>query len=500
MSTTDSAPLDTPAATTAQDGGTPDGLHLLAGRLVGRPDSDSTDPATGDVIGRFADGSAAEAQAAVDAARSTFDTTTWPRDRAVRAAALFQLADLLHERRQQFIDLLALENGKTLAEAAFEVDLSVPKLRYFGALALTDTARAAEVAPGTYSESQREAAGVAAVIVPWNSPVVLSVRSFAPALAAGCTVAMKLPAQTGLVNGLLHRLFADADLLPAGVVNSFTESGADGARLLVASPDVDVVSYTGSTAVGRQIAASAAMTLKGVGLELGGKTPMIVFDDADLDLAVPVLTAAVTTFGGQFCMTGSRILVQRGIADALRARLAASFEAVRVGPGSDPDSDMGAVIDHANVDRIDRAVEEALAYATPVVRGGRPPEPALRAGAYYRPALLEVTDTATPLVQQEVFGPVATFEVFDTEQDAITRANATEFGLAASVWSRDVDRPRRVGRELRVGTVWTNTWAVVTDQFEEGGAKQSGVGRLNGVGGLEAFQETKHYVHVAPPA
>jgi acyl-CoA reductase-like NAD-dependent aldehyde dehydrogenase len=398
------------------------------------------------------------------------------------------MADVLEARREEFITLLARENGKILGEAAFEIDLTIPKLRYYAALALADHGGGAEVKPGLYSMTLREASGVAGVIVPWNSPVVLAVRSFAPALAAGCTVAMKLPGQTGLVNGLLSELVAQAESLPAGVMNVFTESGNEGAPLLVSSPDVDVISYTGSTMVGRKIMEQAAATLKSLSLELGGKTPMVVFDDADLNVVVPVLTAAITTFAGQFCMTGSRILAQRGIADELRRRMIASLEAVKVGPGDDPASQMGAMIDEANAERVERFVADAADYATVLVKGARD-------GAFIHPSLVEVADLDAPIVQKEVFGPVATFEVFDTEAEAVERANATEFGLAASVWTRDVDRPLRVGREIKAGTVWTNTWAVVHDMFEEGGFKQSGMGRLNGVRGLEEFQETKHLVH-----
>ncbi|MCX4908971.1 aldehyde dehydrogenase family protein [Streptomyces sp. NBC_00878] len=470
----------------------PHARHFIAGQWTDSgKHSESRNPATGEVLGTFADGGAEEAKAAIAAARHTFDTTDWARDRQLRAKALFEMADLLEARREEFIRLLARENGKILGEAAFEIDLTVPKLRYYAALALADHGSAAEVRPGLYSMTLREAAGVAGVIVPWNSPVVLAVRSFAPALAAGCTVAMKLPAQTGLVNGLLSEVVASTTSLPAGVLNIFTESGNDGAPLLVSAAEVDVLSYTGSTAVGRKIMEQAAPTLKPLSLELGGKTPMIVFDDADLDAAVPVLTKAVTTFTGQFCMTGSRILVQRGIADELRLRLTAALVAVKIGPGDDPASEMGAMIDEHNAERVERTVADAAAYADIVVRGERN-------GAFIRPSLVEVTDVATPIVQQEVFGPVATFEVFDTEAEAIERANATEYGLAASIWTRDVDRPVRVGREIKAGTVWTNVWAVIHDQFEEGGFKQSGVGRLNGVRGLEEFQETKHFVHPAP--
>ncbi|MER8073410.1 aldehyde dehydrogenase family protein [Streptomyces sp. NPDC094034] len=452
---------------------------------------ESRSPATNDLLGTFADGGAEEARSAVAAARRAFDTTGWSRDRHRRAAALHELADHFENRREELITLLTRENGKVLSEAALEVDGTIPKLRYYAALAITDHGRAAEVRPGMYSMTLREAVGVAGVIVPWNSPVILSARSFAPALAAGCTVAMKMPAQTGLVNGLLSEIIADTPSLDPGVFNVFTESGNAGAPELVSSSGVDVLSYTGSTAVGRVIMKQAAPTLKALSMELGGKTPMLVFDDADLDAAVPVLAKAITTFAGQFCMTGSRVLVQRGVADELRRRLVASLETVRVGPGDDPASEMGAMIDESNAQRVEQTVAAAADYATVLVRGKRD-------RALLGPSLIEVADVSAPIVQREVFGPVATFELFDSEADAVGRANATEFGLAASIWTRDLDRPLRVGRELRAGTVWTNTWAVIHDQFEEGGFKQSGVGRLNGIRGIEEFQETKHLVHVAP--
>jgi acyl-CoA reductase-like NAD-dependent aldehyde dehydrogenase len=449
---------------------------------------ESRSPADGTVLGTFANAGTADAEAAIAAARSAFDESDWSRDRQLRHKVLNEIADGIERRADELIRMLARENGKVLGEAGFELSLTPSKLRYYGALALTEGGRAAEVAGGLYVSSIPEAIGVAGVITPWNSPVVLSVRSFAPALAAGCTAVVKLPGQTGLVNGILHDILAETASLPAGVLNSLTETSDTLARLLVDSPDVDALSYTGSTRVGRVIMANAAARLKRLSFELGGKTPMMVFDDADLDVVVPVLTKAVTTFAGQFCMTGSRILAQRGIADELRARLAESLTAVKVGPGDDPGSDMGPMIDAANAARVDAVVAGAAAYGTIVVRGG-----AEAGTAYYRPSLVEVDDPSADIVQQEVFGPVATFEVFDGENDGIRLANATEYGLAASVWSRDVDRPRRVGRRLKAGTVWTNTWAVVVDQFEEGGFKQSGLGRLNGVRALAEFQEYKTY-------
>ena len=451
------------------------------------------------VLGRWADGGEAEARAAIAAARRAFDTSTWSRDPSLRHRALTEMADRFDAHAQELGTLVTKENGKKIAEGLFEGASPGPTLRHNASMALTGTGISAEVAPGQWYSTYGEPAGVVGVIVPWNSPVALLIRSLAPALAAGNTVAVKMPGQTALVANLVAQIMAEVTSLPRGVVNIFTESGNTGSPYLVASPDVQVISYTGSTGVGRLVAAGGAATLKRMNLELGGKTPMIVFDDADLDATVPLLAAGITTFAGEFCMTGSRILVQRGVADQVRARLAGLLENVRVGDGMDPDTDMGPLIDKADVTRVDGVVQAALTYAKPIVRGGPATDGALAAGAFYRPALLEVEDTGTDLVQKEVFGPVATFEVFDTETDAITRANATEYGLAAGIFTSSLNTSRRVSREIHAGTVWTNTWAAINDGFAEGGYKQSGTGRLRGPLAISDFQEAKTVVHAIPP-
>src|SRR5271154_1926076 len=456
-------------------------------------------PATGVVLGSWADGGEAEARAAVAAARRAFDTSPWSRDRSLRHRALNEMADRFAAHAEELGTLVTKENGKKLAEGLFEGGSPSPTLRHNAGMALTDTGIAAEVAPGQWNSTYAEPAGVVGIIVPWNSPVALLIRSLAPALAAGNTVAVKMPGQTALVANLVSQILSEVESLPRGVINIFTESGNSGAPYLVASPDVQVISYTGSTTVGRIVAANGAPTLKRMNLELGGTTPMVVFDDADLDSTVPLLAAGITTFGGEVCMTGSRILVQRGGADEVRTRLAALLENVRVGDGMDPETDMGPLIDKADVTRVDAMVEMALAYAKPIVRGGPATDGALAAGAFYRPALLEVEDVNTDLVQKEVFGPVATFEVFDTETDAIARANATEFGLAAGIFTSNINISRRVSRELHAGPIWTNTWAAINDGFAEGGYKQSGIGRLRGPLAITEFQEAKTVVHAIPP-
>ena len=453
----------------------------------------SINPATYDIIGTYANGGAKSAEAGIRAAKRAFRETPWPRDRMLRAKVLNQLADAFESNTDSLIEILSTENGKVKAEATFEVTMVPSKLRYYASLVRTEYGRAIEPKPGSLSMVLRQPMGVAGIIVPWNSPVVLMVRSLAPALAAGATTVVKMPSQTAQTNHLVAKIMAEASDLPRGVINLFNEAGSAGSEYLVASPDVPVISFTGSTATGRAISAVGARHLKRFGLELGGKTPMVVFDDAALDTVVPALEKALTVFAGQFCMTGSRLLVQRGVADDLRARLAARLETVKVGPASDPASDMGPLIDKANVDRVNAVVEAALAAgAKSIVRGGPVTEGPLAKGAFYRPTLLEIDDPGLDIAQKETFGPVLTLQTFDSERDAVELANDSEYGLGASIWTRDIDRSLRIARELEAGTVWINDWAVVYDEFEEGGFKQSGLGRLNGVAAMDDFTEYKH--------
>lgn len=460
----------------------------------------SINPSTGEVIGHFHDGGIEEATAAIASASAAFAEGEWARDVNLRARAISQIADGIEARSHELAALMSRENGLLLWQAMFQIGTAAQWMRYNAAACLvsSDIGRNADIGPDVHFHSTPEPLGVAAIIAPWNAPITLSVRALGPALAAGCTTIVKMPAQTALTNTLFAEIIAQCSALPVGVVNVFTESGSQGGELMVRSPEVAVVSYTGSTAVGRKIVEASAATLKRLNLELGGKTPLIILEDADLDVAIPTVVSASTMSNGQFCVTGSRVLVHSAIADEVRTRLSAALTAIRPGPSDDPASQIGPLIDKASAERVDRLVEAALADAVPLVRGGLITDGPLAGGAFYRPTLLEVERLDIAVVQEELFGPVQTFEVFDTDAEAVRRANATQYGLGAAVFTRNSGRARAVGRALQSAGVWINTWGLLNEKFEQGGYKASSNGGfLCGPRALEQFQQIKVYGDLA---
>ncbi|GAB3565274.1 aldehyde dehydrogenase family protein [Amycolatopsis endophytica] len=462
----------------------------------------SINPSTGEVVGRYQDGGADEASAAIAAAGTAFAAGDWARDVDLRARALSQIADGVEANAQELASRISRESGKLRWQAVFEVGTAVRWLRYNAAAGLvgSDVGRHADISQEIHFRSSPEPLGVAGIITPWNAPITLTARALGPALAAGCTAVVKMPAQTALTNSFFAEIIAHCTAIPPGVVNVFTESGSEGAELLATSPDVAVLSYTGSTAVGRKIVEASAATLKRLNLELGGKTPLILLDDADLDVAIPTAVSAVTMLNGQFCVTGSRVLVHRAIAGEARERLSEALSAVRPGPSDEPGSQIGPLIDRASAERVDRLVEDALPDAMPLVRGGLITDGPLAAGAFYRPTLLEVERLDIPVVQEELFGPVQTFEVFDSDAEAVRRANATEYGLGAAIFTRNTGRARALGRALQAAGVWINTWGLLNEKFEQGGYKASGNGGfLCGPRALEQFQQVKVYAELAIP-
>lgn len=450
----------------------------------------SVNPGTGEVLGEFADAGVEESAAAVAAARRVFDASPWPHQPRVRAEVLLAFADRLDSIKPELAWELARENGKPIRDAMHEVSGAISELRYYAGLARNLFGRTIELEPNLHTLLRREPVGVVAIIVPWNAPIALLVRSLAPVIAAGCTAVVKAAPQTALVNARVFEQLAAIETLPLGAVNMVVETGSAVSKDLVASPDVDMISYTGSTEVGKLIMEAAARTLKRVNLELGGNAPCVVFDDADLERAAAGIARAGLSHAGQVCVAASRVIAHRSIAEQLEAKLLEHLSAVRLGPSDDPATELGPLIDFGSRGRVSRLVEEARGFGE-VLLEGRAGEGPLAAGAFLSPSLVRVEDTRSPLVRDEVFGPVLSVQTFASDEEAIMKANDTRFGLAASVWSRDLARAQRVSAAIRAGSVWINAHTRLFPEIETGGYRESGIGRLHGVEGLEAFLQTK---------
>src|SRR5690606_37510420 len=335
-------------------------LNYIKGEWVeGAPLRDSLGPADRKVLGAYSPGTKTLTDQAVAVARDSFDNTNWAASPRIRAAALFEFADRLETAKDEIADLVVAENGKLRREALGETMGAISEARYYAGLARTLLGRTLETAPGNFSMRNREPAGVVGIIVPWNAPVTLLVRSLAPALAAGCTTVIKPAPQTPLIHERIMQCLHDCPSLPKGVVNSVNEQGTEVGEALVTSPDVYVISFTGSSATGKKIMASAAPTLKRLSLELGGKAPAIVFADADIDQAVRELTGGSLMMAGQICVAAARFLVEKKLEAEFMDRVRAAFQGVVVGPGSDERSQMGSLIDHSNQDRVAQLIERA---------------------------------------------------------------------------------------------------------------------------------------------
>jgi betaine-aldehyde dehydrogenase len=469
-------------------------LNLIDGEWQGAATGatgDSVDPASGVRFGSFADSARDDACHAIAAARRAFDHGAWAHSPRERQMVLLGWADRL-ERRAGLAELLTRENGEVLAQSRGELAAAISEVRYYAGLARHIQGHFMEVEPGAHSSTLREAAGVAALIIPWNAPVVLLIRALAPALAAGCTVVVKPASQTAQISAEVVRELADVAGLPRGVVNLVSETGSAVAQELVASEHVDVLSFTGSNLVGQRIMAAAAPTMKKLSLELGGKSCCLVFPDSDVQAVAARLAAAATIISGQQCTAARRVLVHESRHDEMKAALKAALQAIVVAPGDRPGAGMGPLIDARAVREFDGQVQAALDCCDEVVLRGARLQGAFGAGNFVSPTLVAHADPGASFCQDEIFGPFLVLEKFDDEQQAVTMANNTLYGLAASVWTADGDRAMRVARALRNGTVRINDHNRLFAEAETGGYRHSGIGRLHGYEGLADFLETKH--------
>lgn len=468
--------------------------------LEGSSSRQIINPATGAPICAVQEMDCAAVEKSIAAARRAFDEGSWRRTTPTeRAAMLHRVADLLHKRADEFAIVETLNSGKPLRESRFDVADSVNCLRYHAGLVTLPTGQTVDVPAPSFTRIEREPIGVCAQIIPWNYPLQMAVWKLAPALITGNTCVLKPSELTPLTALMLAELFQEADM-PPGVVNIVTGDGPNAGLALASSDLVDKIAFTGSGRTGRVVAAAALNNLKKVTLELGGKSPMVVFDDTDLDTAVDYAMYAIFCHAGQVCSAGSRFIVQDSIYDEFLERFVERTAHIKVGPGIDEDSEMGPVVSEVQMNRILEYVSIGLREGAQLKSGGhRLTGNPFGDGYFVAPTIFGSTRIDMRIVQEEIFGPVAVVEKFTTEEQALQMANSTVYGLAGAVFTNDTTRAFRVAKAIRAGVVWINGFHSCYNECPFGGYKQSGWGRECGTFGIEAYTEVKQVnLNLAP--
>lgn len=451
------------------------------------------DPSTEEIIAEVASAGAGDVDLAVRAARRAFDSGPWSQSTSQeRGRLLFKLAERIRRDATSLTELESRNSGKPIVEAEFDIADTATCFEYYGGLATKVLGTVNPVPDNALSLSLREPIGVAAQIIPWNYPLLMSAWKLAPALAAGCTCVLKPAEQTPLTILELARSFNELGF-PAGVINIVTGFGPTAGAPLVCHPSVDKISFTGSGTVGKGILRTAAESLKRVTLELGGKSPNIFFADADFEAAVDGALFGIFINQGEVCSAGSRLLVQRSIYSKFVEAIASKAKTIKLGPPLSRDTKMGPLVSKEQFDRV-LSYQELGKREGKLVAGGNRALNFSR-GFYVQPTIFADVSNDARIAQEEIFGPVAAVIPFDEEADAIRIANDTPYGLAAAVWSRDIYRAFRVVKKLRAGVVWVNHMQPTYVEAPWGGYKQSGIGRELGPWGIDEYLETKQ-VHI----
>ncbi|MGM9985838.1 MAG: aldehyde dehydrogenase family protein [Bacillaceae bacterium] len=445
-------------------------------------------PATEEVIATVTEGTKNDAITAIEAARRAFDEDGFALTNArERADLLNKVADLLEERSEELALLETLNNGKPLREAIYDMSDAVNQFRYYAGLATKPHGQTYDVPDDITAMVVREPVGVVGQIIPWNYPLVMATQKIAPAIAAGCTLVIKPAEQTPLTLIKLFEIIDEVGFAP-GVVNLVLGDGKTVGDELARNPLVDKVAFTGGTETGIAIMKAAAETIKKVGLELGGKSPNIVFADADFETAVDYALFGIFANQGQVCSAGSRLLLEESIYDRFVSELVSRANDIVVGDGVDEQTEMGPLISERQMNRVLEYIEIGKSEGAKLLCGGYRLN---RKGYFIAPTIFTNTTSTMRIVQEEIFGPVLVIQTFKTEAEAIALANGTKYGLAGAVFTNDGAKGHRVIRQLRAGITWINAYHPTFNEAPWGGYKQSGIGRELGTYGLEAYLEVK---------
>lgn len=452
----------------------------------------TVNPATGEVIGYAAEGSAEDMKAAIEAAREAFDNGIWSETSASdRAAILFKIADKLEEAKEELSALETMDNGKPYREAEADVEDAAACFRYYAGLITKPDGQTYSVPAPMQAMVIKEPIGVCGLIVPWNYPLLMSVWKIAPALAAGNTIVFKPSEVTPVTPTKLFEILESVGL-PKGVANLVMGAGDTVGNTLIQDKRVDKISFTGGTVTGKHIMRQAAENVTKVSLELGGKSPNIIFADADFETAVDYALFGIFAGSGQICAAGSRILVEESIAERFIERFAERAQKIKVGNGMDQEIEMGPLVSEEHMKKVLKYIEIGKQEGARLVCGGnRITSSGLEKGFFVEPTVFSSVTSNMKIVQDEIFGPVVVIQTFKDEKEAIKLANDTEYGLAGSVFTTDGAKALRVIKKLRAGITWVNTYHFTFNEAPWGGYKQSGIGRGLGTFGLEEFQEVK---------
>jgi acyl-CoA reductase-like NAD-dependent aldehyde dehydrogenase len=469
---------------------------IIAGQRVSASDGgtfDVFDPSTGAVLATVAKATKADVDRAVEAAHAALESKAWGGAApAERGRAMLRIAQMLRDTTEEVATLESRDNGKPLRQARTDVQVAARYFEFFAGIADKIMGNTIPLGPGFLDFTVREPIGVSAQIVPWNYPIQIGARGIAPALAAGCTVVLK-PSSEAPMTALKLGEMALACGVPPGVINIVPGTGSEAGQALAGHPDINQLTFTGSVDVGIGVAKMAAQNVVPVVMELGGKSPNIVFADADLDLTVQGVATAIFQNAGQTCSAGSRLLVEKKVHDALVGRLVERAGGMRIGPGvSDPD--MGPIISKRQLETIEGYVSVGRSEGAQVAAGGaRPADAALGGGFYFQPTLLDGVAADMRVAQEEIFGPVLAIIAFETIEEAIAIANRSQYGLVAGVWTRDINKAMAVSSRIKAGQVFINTYGAGGGvELPFGGYKKSGYGREKGLESLASYTQVKN--------